>query len=89
MAIRKEEKSKIIGEFQKSGQDTGSVEIQIALLTKNIRELTGHCQTHPKDFSSRRGLLKMVCRRRNFLRYLEKRDHGKYKEIIQKLGLRK
>ena len=89
MALGKEEKEKIVQDFGQSSQDTGSAQVQIALLTKDIRQLTGHCQKNPKDFSSKRGLLKMVCQRRKFLRYLEQVDSTKYKEVIERLGLRK
>jgi len=89
MAITKELKDKIIKEFGINGQDTGSAEVQIALLTENIRQLTGHCQKNPHDYSTKRGLLKQVCRRRSFLSYLERKDAAKYRDMIQKLGLRK
>jgi small subunit ribosomal protein S15 len=89
MALLKEVKEKLASDFGISKNDTGSVEVQIALLTENIRELTDHCQKHPKDFSTRRGLLKMVCRRRRFLNYLELHRVGKYKDMVQRLGLRK
>ena len=89
MPMTKEEKQHIISEFAKGSQDTGSSQVQIALLTKNIDKLTEHCQKNPKDFSTRRGLLKMVCARRGFLKYLQKTDTSKYKEVIAKLGLRK
>ena len=70
MPITKEEKLNIITEFGKGSQDTGSSQVQVALLTKNIIKLTAHCQKNPKDFSTRRGLLQMVCDRRSFLRRL-------------------
>ncbi len=89
MMLQKEDKQTIVRDFGQSPQDTGSIEVQVALLTSNIHLLTGHCQRHSKDFSSRRGLLKMVCRRRRFLRYLEKNDAAKYKSVIERLGLRK
>ncbi len=89
MALCKEDKTKIIEDFRQGEQDTGSAEVQIALLTKNIRELTDHCKKNPKDFSSNRGLFKMVCKRRTFLRYLEKKNQEKYKNLIQRLELRK
>jgi len=89
MPITREEKQTIVNEFGKSGQDTGSSQVQVALLTKNINKLTEHCQQNPKDFSTRRGLLKMVCTRRGFLQYLQKTDENKYKELVAKLGLRK
>lgn len=83
------EKAHIIQEFAKNEQDTGSQTVQIALLTAHIKDLTGHCQTHPKDFSSRRGLLKMVSQRNSFLKYLKRKDVSGYEKLIQKLGLRK
>ena len=89
MALQKEEKQTIIRDFGQGSQDTGSAEVQVALLTTDIRQLTAHCQKHSKDFSSKRGLLKMVCRRRRFLRYLEKNDAEKYKSVIERLGLKK
>ena len=89
MPITKEEKLNIITEFGKGSQDTGSSQVQVALLTKNIIKLTAHCQKNPKDFSTRRGLLQMVCDRRSFLKYLQKTDVSKYKELIAQLGLRK
>jgi len=89
MALNKEEKRNIIENFGKNFQDSGSSEVQVAFLTKNINYLNGHCKENPKDFSSRRGLLKMVCRRRSFLRYIKQRNEANYKELIKKLGLRK
>jgi len=87
--LSKEEKTKIIDEFKQSTNDTGSAEVQIALLTKNIDTLSKHLKGHKKDFSSKRGLLKMVSQRRKFLKYLEKQNEKKYKDLIQKLGMRK
>jgi len=89
MPMTKEEKQLIINEFGKSAQDTGSSQVQVALLSKEINKLTEHCQQNPKDFSTRRGLLKMVCARRGFLQYLQKTNENKYKELVAKLGLRK
>jgi small subunit ribosomal protein S15 len=89
MAVSKEEKSKIIKQFAINEKDTGSVEVQIACLTHNINALTEHCKKHKKDFSTKRGLLKMVCRRTSFLRYLAAQNIEKYKTIIGQLGLRK
>ena len=63
--------------------------MQVALLTKNINYLIGHCKKNPKDFSSKRGLLKMVCQRRNFLHYIKQGNEAKYRELIKRLGLRK
>jgi len=89
MAITREEKQTIVNEFGTSAQDTGSSQVQVALLTKNINRLTEHCQKNPKDFSTRRGLLQMVCDRRSFLKYIQNTDDNKYKELLAKLGLRK
>jgi small subunit ribosomal protein S15 len=87
--ITKEERQNIFGEFGKHAQDTGSSQVQVALLTKDIIRLTSHCQINPKDFSTRRGLLQKVCDRRSLLAYLQKTDVNKYRELLAKLGLRK
>lgn len=87
--LQKEEKAKLVNDFGANAKDTGSTEVQIALLTKRIGDLTDHCQANPKDFSSRRGLLKMVCQRKRLLHYLEDTDAARYKQLINKLGLRK
>ena len=84
-----EEKSKIIAEYGKTPTDTGSPEVQIALLTVRINELNAHLKDHPKDNHSRRGLLKMVGSRRRLLAYLKTKDITRYRELIAKLGLRK
>ena len=89
MALTKEVKQKIIKEFAKNENDTGSAEVQIAILTKEIEELTEHLKVHIHDFHSRRGLLKKVGQRRNMLQYLADRDIQSYREVIKKLGLRK
>ena len=89
MALSKEQKSEVVSKFGASAQDTGSAQVQVALLTNAIEDLTKHCQQHPKDASSRRGLLKMVCNRRKFLKYLSCTDNTSYKSVIQRLGLRK
>lgn len=89
MTLNKEHKEKIIKAFAIGSNDTGSTAVQIALLTEKIRQLTGHCKENPKDFSTKRGLLRMVCSRRRFLSYLEQRDAAKYREIIKQLELRK
>ncbi len=89
MSLTAETKSKVITEFARTKGDTGSAEVQIALLTKRITELTDHFKTHKKDFSSRRGLLKMVGARSSLLKYLNKIDHDRYLAVIAKLGLRK
>lgn len=89
MAIRKEKKEELIREFATNSQDTGSAEVQIALLTEDIRDLTEHFKLHPKDFSSKRGMLIKVARRRKFLKYLESHDEDSYQGIIKRLGLKK
>ena len=87
--MTKEEKTAIIQEYAVHEGDTGSAEVQIAVLTKRINELTEHLKIHKKDHHSRRGLLKMVGHRKNLLQYLAKKDINKYREIIEKLGIRK
>ena len=89
MALTKEVKAKIIKDFAKSENDTGSAEVQIAILTQEINELTEHLKVHIHDFHSRRGLLKKVGQRRNMLQYLAKKDIQSYRELIKKLGIRK
>ncbi len=84
-----EDKKNIVAEFGKDANDTGSAEVQIALLTKRIEDLTDHFKEHKKDHASRRGLLKMVGQRRRLLRYLKKKDLDGYRALIGKLGLRK
>ena len=84
-----EEKTKVVGDFARHAKDTGSAEVQVALLTRHINSLTNHCQTNPKDHSSRRGLLKMVSQRKSLLQYLERTDEESYQKLISKLGLRK
>ena len=87
--ISKEKKQAIIAEYGRKEGDTGSPEVQIAVLTERIRELTAHLQEHPKDYHSRRGLLKMVGQRRGLLAYLRKTDIEGYRALIAKLGIRK
>ena len=89
MAFTKELKQEIVNEFGANAQDTGSTEVQIALLTARIRELTEHFKVNKKDHASRRGLLKMVGQRRRLLRYLKNNDIDKYRELLVKLNLRK
>jgi len=86
--IDKEIKQKVIEDYKTHGADTGSPEVQVAILTFRIRELTDHMRAHKKDFHSRRGLLMMVGRRRKLLQYLKDRDFNRYQILIQKLGLR-
>ena len=87
--LTKQEKGQIISDFEKHDGDTGSPEVQIALLTRRIGELTEHLKIHSKDHASRRGLLKMVGTRSALLKYLRKNDVGLYREVISRLGLRK
>jgi len=89
MAITKAEKEKIIKDYKINENDTGSAQLQIALLTEEIRKLTEHMQLNKKDFSSKRGLLKMVSKRRKLQKYLEREDVNQYRELIKRLGLRK
>ena len=87
--ITKEQKQSIIAEYGRSEGDTGSPEVQVALLTANIRSLTEHMKKNPKDFHSNRGLLKMVGARRSLLAYLRNKDINRYRTLIERLGLRK
>ena len=87
--LTKEKKTKIIGDFKINEQDTGSPEVQIAILTTKINELTEHLKIHRKDHSSRRGLLKMVGTRSSLLKYVRNNDVERYQAIISRLGLRK
>ena len=84
-----ERKQEIINQYRRDEKDTGSSEVQIALLTERINELTEHLKVHKKDNHSRRGMLKMVGKRRNLLNYLAKKDVQRYRDIIEKLSLRK
>ena len=87
--MTKERKQEIISTYKRDENDTGSPEVQIALLTERITELTEHLKIHKKDNHSRRGLLKMIGKRRNLLNYLAKKDVERYREIVKKLNLRK
>jgi len=89
MSLAKEKKGELIQKFQRGEGDTGSPEVQIALLTERINHLTEHFKVHQKDHHSRRGLLKMVGQRRRLLRYLAQVDNERYRELITRLGLRK
>jgi small subunit ribosomal protein S15 len=89
MPITKQRKQALIGDFRREESDTGSPEIQIALLTTRISDLTGHLQSHSKDFASRRGLLAMVSRRRRLLDYLKRVNPQRYLDIIRRLEIRK
>jgi small subunit ribosomal protein S15 len=89
MSITQERKTALIGEFATGASDTGSPEVQVAILTERIRNLTEHLKDHKKDFHSRRGLLIMVGQRRRLLDYLKRKDVGRYDTLIQRLGIRK
>jgi len=86
--IQKDKKQAIMAEYRTHEGDTGSPEVQVAVLTERIRELTEHLKVHKKDFHSRRGLLKMVGTRRRLLRYLQDKDFNRYRSLIERLGLR-
>ena len=89
MALAKEAKIDIIGQYKVHESDTGSPEVQVALLTQRINELTEHFKTHVKDNHSRRGLLKLVSQRRRLLDYLRRKDAERYRQVISRLGIRK
>lgn len=89
MSIQSTDKAKIIGDYQRAASDTGSPEVQIALLTARINGLTGHFKEHVKDHHSRRGLLRMVSQRRKMLDYLKAKSVDRYRSLIERLGLRK
>jgi len=89
MTLQTETKQQIIGEHARTSGDTGSAEVQVAVLTKRIADLTEHLKTHKHDHASRRGLLQMVGRRRRLLEYLRREDVNRYRELIAKLGLRR
>lgn len=88
MALVQEQKQTIINEFQIHETDTGSADVQVAMLTERINRLSSHLKTNKKDFSSRRGLLRMIGRRKRLLSYILKQDQPRYRELIQKLGIR-
>lgn len=88
MPLDKEVKAKIIAEYKRTENDTGSADVQIALLTQRIRDLTEHLKTHSKDHHTRRGLLKLVGQRRRLLGYVKKNDIERYRELIAQLGIR-
>ena len=89
MALAKEAKTGIIGQYRVHESDTGSPEVQVALLTQRINDLTEHFKTHVKDNHSRRGLLKMVSKRRRLLDHIKSQDEGRYQKIIERLGIRR
>ncbi len=89
MALTKEKKEEIVKKYARGEKDTGSAEVQIAILTEEIKELTEHLKVHKHDHHSRRGLLKKVGQRRSMLNYLAKKDVQRYREVVKSLGLRK
>ncbi len=89
MSLTKEQKTELVDKYGRDGADTGSTEVQVALLTARINELTEHLRTHSKDHHSRRGLLMLVGRRRRLLRYLERTDLERYRALVSELGLRR
>jgi len=89
MSINKEKKIELINEYSRSGSDTGSPEVQIAILSERISSLTNHFQTHKKDNHSRTGLMRLINQRRSLLAYLKKTNKDSYETLIQKLGIRK
>ena len=89
MSLQVAQKAQVVKQYQRAGNDTGSPEVQIALLTERINGLSEHFKSHVKDFHSRRGLLKMVSQRRTMLDYLKRNDADKYRSVIERLGLRK
>ena len=89
MALTTEAKANIVKEYQRSGTDTGSAEVQVALLSADIKSLTEHLKIHKKDLHSRRGLISMVNNRRKLLDYLKRKDHARYQRLIESLGIRK
>jgi small subunit ribosomal protein S15 len=89
MALNSEQKSEVLAEYRRSPTDTGSAEVQVALLSARINELSAHFSDHKKDHHSRRGLLRMVNKRRKLLDYLKDTDQGRYQELISRLGLRR
>ena len=89
MALSKDTKSSIVSEFKRSKNDTGSVEVQVALLTERINKLTEHMKNHAHDYHTNRGLLQLVGKRKSLLDYLKREDVQRYRELIKKLGLRK
>nr|MDK2851538.1 small subunit ribosomal protein [Candidatus Cloacimonadota bacterium] len=89
MPLKPEAKAAIMAEFRLHESDTGSPEVQVALLSKRIQDITAHLKEHPKDFSTRRGLLKMIGQRRRLLDYMKRKDINRYRETIKALGIRK
>ena len=88
MSLTSAQKSEIVSEFKRADQDTGSPEVQVSLMTRRIKDLTGHFKVNKKDFHSRRGLQALVNKRRKLLKYLKRKDQDRYATLIQSLGLR-
>jgi small subunit ribosomal protein S15 len=89
MPLVQEQKQELIGNYQIHTTDTGSPEVQVALLSARVKQLTEHLKLHPKDFASRRGLLKIITQRKQLLGYVQKSDQARYKQLIERLGLRR
>ncbi|WP_218080239.1 30S ribosomal protein S15 [Anthocerotibacter panamensis] len=89
MPLLQEKKQELIGTYQVHTTDTGSPEVQVALLSARIKQLTEHLKLHPKDFASRRGLLKLISQRKGLLGYIQKSDQPRYQQLIERLGLRR
>jgi small subunit ribosomal protein S15 len=89
MALTSTKKQELISQYQTHETDTGSADLQVAMLTERITQLTGHLQANPKDHASRRGLLKMIGQRRNLLAYIQKKDQSRYQALIARLGIRR
>lgn len=89
MSLEKQEKNDVIGKFQSHATDTGSTEVQVALLTERINQVVEHLREHKHDHATRRGLLKLVGRRRRLLAYINRNDHSAYRALIERLGLRR
>lgn len=89
MSVTKEKRNELVKKFGASNKDTGTTEVQIALLTEEINDLTGHLKNNPKDHSGKRGLFKSVSKRKRLLTYLAKKDINRYRQVIEKLNLRK
>ena len=87
-SISKERTAELIAEYGKNAQDSGSAEVQVAILTERIRNLTEHLKSHPKDHHTRRGLMKLIGKRRSMLKYIKARDIEEYRALIKKLGIR-
>ncbi|MBR8831529.1 MAG: 30S ribosomal protein S15 [Chroococcopsis gigantea SAG 12.99] len=89
MTLTQSKKQELITQYQNHETDTGSADLQVAILTERINQLTGHLQANPKDHASRRGLLQMIGRRRGLLKYIQEKDQGRYQALIARLGIRR